>query len=305
MSIPRLREDAGRRLARRAEGRGRRAMLIGVVVLVLALASASGTPAANRGSVASAGLASATRSLVTSESALCASINTNGSLNGTYSGIYEGLPGLLRNWTNGPNQSTPKGQGAYPTLAVGERQLDDAWISICDGSAYSTLYARWGPQSIFSGSELESTGYYVANYGFVYGASCKDSTDNSSTACEWFSTWYVNLSSGQIAGPVTSSGGMPLGTPPFGNGTSSPNAPALSPLEEVAVGALGVAAVLGVLAAVRVRRRGRSPPPVGSSPPSNPNSTPPHTTAPAKGGEPARTDVTEPTKDSDPLSDVY
>ena len=149
----------------------------------------------------------------------CSSLNSNGSLNETYLTIYEGVNNLSQNWTPGPNESQPANQSEYPNALTGEQQLDRAWTTICESLAYGTLYAEWGFNSSFSGFQLDPNGFYDVNFGFVYHASCNNSSrlpGPNQSSCEYFTTWYVNASSGVIVGPQTTPGyNVNTGPPPI------------------------------------------------------------------------------------------
>lgn len=255
---------------------GVRAALLGLTTLaLLAVGAPLAGPMAHvaGGSTGSyASPAGARLSPTVSAGPTCAAINSNGSLNATYTQTYDGLPATQTDSAGAPyNTTAEQGKNAYPNLTTGDRQLVDAWNSICGSAAYTALYDQWGPSSIFSGGQLLSNGFYQVNFGFSYHASCSNSTDNSSSACQWSSTWYVNLSGGQLTGPIlTQDHSLPSGAPPVANGTIPPRVnravpPAgsgtvpprsvgLSRPQELVIVALVAAVVLGPLAAVRMRR---------------------------------------------------
>jgi hypothetical protein len=165
-----------------------------------------------------------------SESAACARIDSNASLDSVYASIYSGLPPIGQGGLTGPNQSALAGQNAYPNLTAGESQLVAAWTAICDSPSFTSLDARWGAGALGTGYQLLASGFYEASFQFIYHASCSNSSDNSSSGCEWITTWNVNLSSGGVSGPVTTGAGTPFGWGPpqfeglAGNGSRSPAA---------------------------------------------------------------------------------
>jgi hypothetical protein len=150
------------------------------------------------------------------ESVVCASLVTNASLNSTYNSIYFGLPTEFQNWTPGPNSSTPTNQSEYPNVTAGDQQLDDVWIAICGGTVFTTLYDDWGPDAFSSGFQYNgSTGDYQTDYGFIWHANCTNSSWAAHGPCEFIATWYVDIVTGNIDGPLyqeMSGGG--LGGPP-------------------------------------------------------------------------------------------
>ena len=218
----------------------------------------------------------------------CTSLNSNASLNETYLTIYDGVNNLSQNWSPAPNESRPANQSEYPNAPTGEQQLDSAWTTICESPAYGALYAEWGFSSTFSGFQLDPNGFYDVNFGFVYHASCTNSSrlpGPNQSSCEYFTTWFVNASSGAIAGPLTTpglnistgpppvggnDGGTPIGSPSPrpGHPSHSPRAGGLpfeASLQATNSGgsgnapyiALGVAvlAIAGLIAALLPRRR--------------------------------------------------
>ncbi|HXQ79425.1 MAG TPA: hypothetical protein VN819_04325 [Thermoplasmata archaeon] len=141
-------------------------------------------------------------------------IESNASLDGLYASVYSGLPAVGQGGSTSPNQSAVAGQNAYPNLTAGEAQLVAAWTTICDSPGFTSLDAQWGVGALGTGFQLLQNGFYEANFQLFYHASCSNSSDNSSSACEWITTWNANLSSGVVSGPVTMAGGTPTGWGP-------------------------------------------------------------------------------------------
>jgi hypothetical protein len=209
-----------------------------------------------------------------SESTTCAMLNSNASLNGTYDGVYSQLPN--ESGTAGPNSTQPLGQSGYPNETTGDRELITAWVSICDSPAFTALYEEWGPSSLEGGAELQGNGHYTTFYDFVYHASCSNPSVKGDGGCEYFTTWYVDLVTGNVTGPITTQGGTPLGAP---GGQSPPWTISNLPTSGVyaLLGGIAAAAALGMLGTVLLgRRRGATPhPPAPSSKPSAGESTTP------------------------------
>lgn len=198
---------------------------------------------------------------VVSESLVCSKINPNSSLNSTYASIYNGLPTGSGGHSHGLNSTTETNQSGYPNLTVGGQQLIDAWISICESSVYQALYNEYGAKNITSGSQLNgSTGHYQVDYGFVYYAACPSGSSSGNDSCELFTTWYVDLVTGSVDGPVTTEGGTPLGTPQTGGPSlvSILGVPSRIVYSLLAAGI--TAAGLGVMVVAIARRRGGGPP---------------------------------------------
>jgi hypothetical protein len=184
-------------------------LLASIVVLALCGVAIAGSLA----TIGSSGPAPPKASAVT-ESAACAGIDSNASLDTVYASIYSGLPSVGQGGSTGPNQSAIAGQNAYPNLTAGEAQLVAAWTAICDSPSFTSLDAQWGAGAFGTGYQLLPSGFYEANFQFIYHASCSNSSDNSSSACEWITTWNANLSRGVVSGPVTTGGGTPFGWGP-------------------------------------------------------------------------------------------
>lgn len=259
------------------------------------------------------------------ESPTCAQINSNATLNSTYTGIYEGVKNLS-NSTVGPNGTRPVNQSGYPNIPTGEALLRSAWIAICGSPAYTTLLTEWGLTGLTSSVQLTSTGYYQIGYGFAYHASCANPADSSSNGCGYFTSWFVALPSGNVTGPVTTAMGPPLGNPPGsapgptsggpGGQTSLFGAPATA--TDSWIIAVGAVAAVGALVALLVLRRPRSPNgPDDSGSGSHDSAAAPRTgesgTIPSGGstiGGPSSTTVRSPASAvppamDDPLSDIY
>jgi hypothetical protein len=298
-------------MLRRLRSLPRAVALVGLLVAVIVGSTfALGSSSLIEGS--HPGAHPALRDQVAAETATCASINSNVSLNRTYLYVYQNLSGS--NSSAGPNGTPGVGQAGYPNVSTGERQLHDAWVSICESAAYETLYQQFGSAGITSGLQLDgSSGHYDADYGYIYLASCSNSADFSSTGCEYLTSWYIDLATGGVTGPITTSGGTPLGGP-GSNGTSQApgggiGAPPLFGLPGIEgyVVLVAIAAAVGSLVAVRLRARGRdSELPTRSDPPSDPSK--PRATAIASFGTPSRQlrgEAPRTEASDDPLGDVY
>jgi hypothetical protein len=196
--------------ARISIGRRGPPLLASVVVLVLTGVALAGAIAM----IPPSGSGVPASSPPITESATCAGIESNASLSGVYPSIYSGLPSIGQGGSTGPNQSAVAAQNAYPNLTAGEAHLVAAWTAICDSPNFTSLYAEWGAGALGSGYQLLPSGFYEANFQFIYHASCSNATDNSSSTCEWITTWNANLSSGVVSGPVTTAGGDPFGWGP-------------------------------------------------------------------------------------------
>jgi len=152
-----------------------------------------------------------------SESPQCAQINTNASLTSAYTTLYDQLATDFQNWTPAPNVTRPVNQSGYPNATDGSARLIAEWAEICDSPAYNQLYAAWGPSNITGGLQLnQTTGDYQFVYGFIWHASCNDSWDASASDCQYTATWYVDLVTGAIDGPLYEkrSGDCNCGPPP-------------------------------------------------------------------------------------------
>lgn len=203
------------------------------------------------------------RSLASTNAPECSNINSNASLNGTYVGMYNGLPNLTKNWVPEPNQTAPVNQSAYPNVTVGEQQLIHAWLVICSSSQYVALYEAGGHDGITSGLQLDrSTGYYEATFGFQLVVQCNASVTDPTAVCETATTWQVNLASGSIAGPYSRAWvASPSGAPSAPNPRNSTTSPSLF-LGFHGMGGYvaltgGVAAIVIAATLLRARRRHR------------------------------------------------
>jgi hypothetical protein len=251
------------------------------------------------------GTSQAVRGLVAPETATCASINSNASLNQTYFSMYQNSSGST-------NRS-------YPNISVGEQQLHDAWVSICESGPYMSLYdqvisnpSAMGSFSSGSGQN-GTTGEYEAVFGFTYLASCSNPSDFGSSGCEYVTNWYVDLGTGSTTGPVTiaetplgSSPGTNGTAPPHGGGSDVPPVLGLPGVDGYAV-LVVAAAIVGSLVAVRQRTRGREAnPPEGSSPPSDrPTPRAAESAIPGTRPRPAIPQPVPARLSEDPLGDVY
>lgn len=253
--------------------------------------------------------------LTTGPAPECGAINSNATLNDTYAGMYANLPNVSGSWSPSSNTTPPVNQSGYPSVPVGEEQLIGAWLSICHSPAYVSDFASLGSSSLTSGLRLNgTTGYYQATYGFEWSSSCP--SGSQSFPCQRSITWYVNLATGAVDGPLTSEWSPPpLGPSPVVS-APAPSTPGhsvfgLSPAVVDVLVAVGLlAGAIGVTAAVRAWRPGRS-----SS--SRPSATEPHdlgenapersTRAGDGSTEPEGSSDADVRDDppSDPLGDVY
>lgn len=188
------------------------------------------------------------------ESAKCAAINPNSSLQGTYDSIYNGLPPT--NQSGGGNHSGEVGQSGYPNTTVGGQQLIEAWTTICGSPTYIQLLSQFGAGAATSGAQLNgTTGHFQAFFGLAYRANCPDQPGYE---CGYQTAWYVDLVNGRVSGPVTTNDGSPLGTPQTQPAGSPPQTPLVqlfrSAYSWIAIAALVVA---GVIAVAVTRRRSR------------------------------------------------
>ncbi|MCI4317436.1 MAG: hypothetical protein L3J96_02765 [Thermoplasmata archaeon] len=208
---------------------------------------------------------------------------------------------------------------SYPNISVGERQLHDAWVSICESGPFQTLYNQIASNPSANGgftSELGqngSTGEYDAVFGFNYLASCSDAMDFSSSGCDYLTRWFVDLGTGSAAGPVTiaetplgSSPGTNATAPSKGAGAGVPPILGLSSYEGYAV-LVAIAVAVGSAFAVGLRRSpGRSSKAKAASPTVPPTAhevrrpPPEGTNLPLVRLDPPRIPTSE-----DPLGDVY
>ena len=235
------------------------ALLIVLVVQLAGLGAAPARVAQYRGTATS-------WSAAPTEAAVCATINSNASLRQSYVGFYDSLANDSPNWGGmGPNSTPPVNQSGYQNASAGSQMVVDAWISICESPAYTTLYRQWGPSAVTSGSELAANGHYLFLYGIYFHASCTNPNDTSSSECGYETDWTLDLVTGSVTGPVTTNEGPPLGGPrpaPPSSGSSSWN---LGGLSAPWLATISVAVLLGAVAVAavvlrRLRRRGRRPP---------------------------------------------
>lgn len=228
-----------------------RARVVTVVALVL-LVAVSGFALRSGWSPGAAGLPhpAVVPVLASSgESPACAALVTNSTLGATYSGIYAGLPNSTTGGAGNSSGIAPRSD--YPNVTVGTAQLVAAWASICDGSTYASIRTTWGTQGFFTGTQLDgSSGHYLASFGQQY--PCSGSSWQGS--CREQIIWYVDLATGTVDGPYTSSAGPPLGTPGSGSATSGALA-GLTSSEWFGVGMLAVLAVALAAAGVLIRAR--------------------------------------------------
>jgi hypothetical protein len=248
------------------------------------------------------------------ESSECSSLVSNSSLGATYSQIYKGLPNGQGNGGTGGNESREANQSAYPGVTAGTNQLISAWVALCDSGSFVALYDQWGSFNFTEGTALLSNGYFEVSFGFVYWASCASPANVSSSGCEWFTTWNVNLTNGHVDGPFTvKNTALPGGEPPAqSRGRNSTLSIAGLQGSEAygAIAAIGLAGIaLGVLIVARVRGKSRA------------HQRPPNTGAPKlrtelredghppnEGSSPSLPPVRpEPRSDvqTDPLSDIF
>jgi hypothetical protein len=274
-------------------------ILLGSMLAIGATFLPSATAGLNSGS------SSAVRELGAPETATCAAITSNASLNQTYISMYQNSSGSTNS--------------SYPNVSVGEQQLHDAWVSVCESGPFRTLYQQVISNPSAKGSlssglgQNGTTGEYEAVFGFTYFASCSNPSDFSSSGCEYVTNWYVDLGTGSITGPVTIAE-TPLGSSPGTNGTAPshgggsgvPPVLGLPGVDGYAV-LVVAAAIVGSLVAVRLRTRGRETiPPEGSSPPSDRPT--PRAAESASPGTLPRLAIPQPATarlSEDPLGDVY
>lgn len=201
-----------------------------------------------------------------SETAVCATINSNASLRQSYVGFYDSLANDSPNWGGtGPNSTPPVNQSGYRNASAGGQMVVDAWISICESPAYTTLYRQWGPTAVTSGSELAANGHYLFLYGIYFHASCTNPNDTASSECGYETDWTLDLVTGSVTGPVTTNEGPPLGGPPLAPPSSGSSSWSFGGLSALWLATVAVAALLGAVAAAalvltQLRRRGRRPP---------------------------------------------
>jgi hypothetical protein len=243
------------------ESRAGSAIVVGMLAAILAFTGAScliggGAPAAP--SPQAHDILSVRSQGSPTETPVCATIATNVSLNRTYSYAYNASQ------SGGGNFSSTNQSGSYPNLTVGDQQLHSAWVSICESPQFSTLYVQFGAQALTKNLEPNaSSGHYQASFTFLYLASCNTPTNFSSSGCEYLTAWYVDLFSGQMNGPITSSGGTPGGTGNTG-GTPGGSNPGGTPSSHRAVPLWYTFALIGalvgalVVAVVAVTVRSRS-----------------------------------------------
>jgi hypothetical protein len=281
-----------------------------VFLLAVPIARARPTSSSEEGASLVTGRASAMESGVPS----CATIVSNASLDATYAGVYTNLPNVTRNWTPAPNSVEPVGQSGYPSLAVGEQQLQGAWQSICNTSTFQSTYAAEGASAlVWNNLNLNTTtGYFEASYGFEWSVACAVGSP-SQAHCQQSILWFVNLATGSVIGPVSSTGStklLPIPAP------ASRNFAGLSSFElELVVAGVSVGTILLVVGAVH--RAGRRTP-LEESPGSilstnrgaEPSTDVPVPSVPARVGASSELEVSPtviPSDDvgSDPLSDVY
>jgi hypothetical protein len=150
------------------------------------------------------------------ETAGCAAINSNTSLNSTIEEIYRGLPNVSQTWGPGSNSTAPTGADEYPPEATAEERLTASWDSICSSASYGQNETRWGADNLTGGLALNgSTGDYQVNFGVYWHGACENATLNSDGYCQHSVTWYVDLVTWLIDGPVAAeSGGPPTGWGP-------------------------------------------------------------------------------------------
>lgn len=196
-----------------------------------------------------------------SETALCATLVSNATLNNTYDGIYDGLPALLKNWSTASNASRPVNQSGYPNLTVGREEMLTAWTSICTSAAFTTLYGQLGGTSFGSGGALNASGDYVVNYVFQWIVSCAGFTNATGVECEKSVTWYHDLVTGATSGPATKEFAVvPTGGPPRAGGSATPpGSTTFLGLPDTEAYALLVVAALVVAVSVFVVLRRRRP----------------------------------------------
>lgn len=234
------------------------------------------------GTVATLGSAQATRGvsggpgIVTLSSPFaattCSTLNSNVSLNGTIEEIYRGLPNVSQTWSPSSNSSMPTNESGYPTQTAADAELIGAWASICASPIYVALLGEWGTNNVTGGLALNgSTGHYQVNFGVYWHAACANPANNADGYCQHSTTWYVDLVTGQVDGPITTEWAGPptgWGPPPFqGDPTQSPASGAgggwFSQLPSaegwVLVAGLGAAAVATLLCATLLYRRRKRP----------------------------------------------
>jgi hypothetical protein len=263
-------------------------LLMGAVTtLVLVGAFAAMEPA--RSSLATATLASASSN--PAESASCAGLESNSTVNSTYIQAYDAA-------TSGGNGSGAGGS-AYPPIEQGESQLFNSWTTVCGSATFQVLLADHGSKAFLSGDQLNgSTGHYQAFYGFAYGAPCAQYPNDT---CSVQTAWFIDLATGEISGPITQGGGSPLGAPNGSNGNLGSSASRILTSPWAYLIALAGALTLGILF-LAVRRGTRKVREV--APPGGP--------APAAGPAASRDSQTDSSvrtvQDAgpdDPLSDVF
>jgi hypothetical protein len=204
------------------------------------------------------------------ESQLCASINSATTLDGTYAGIYDGLKNGTfgsSGGSGGPNTTAPTNVSAYPNLTVGESQLNQAWVGICDSVEYGQLYGTAG-SVVLSGYQLNgSTGHYQVFFGISYDSGCT-LANGSEGSCSFITQWYVDLVTGSVSGPFTTASGPPLGTPTSSASGGGLRSIDLTPIEySILVSTLvALAGTLLVIARARAGRGRGGKNPIGDSP---------------------------------------
>ena len=202
----------------------------------------------------------------------CSTLNSNASLNGTIEEIYRGLPNVSQTWSPASNSTMPTNESGYPTQTEADAELIAAWTSICSSPTYVALLGEWGTNNTTGGLALDGpTGHYQVNFGIYWHAACANPANNVDGYCQHSTTWYLDLVTGQVDGPVTTEwGGPPLGwgPPPYEGGP--PQSPASGPRVGwfsqlatpegwVLMAGLGAAAVAAVLSATLLYRRRKRP----------------------------------------------
>lgn len=128
------------------------------------------------------------------------------------------------------------------------------FLSVCSEPSFQTAYAKWGVQDFFtgdSGSTIDPASD-TEYYGFEWQSRCQ----NQSWAgglCSEQEYWAVNLTSGNISGPVFQEGS------PVCSGC--PSTPFLAPLYLLIGGSIAAVVIAFVVVTIRRGRRirGRSP----------------------------------------------
>jgi hypothetical protein len=262
------------------ESRPWRFILVGVLAIVLLGATvANGAtlrPSAPVGF--DSGTSTTLREQVATETSACAKINSNDSLNQTYLSVYLNLP-ITPNSSRGTNATPPPPRAGYPNASTGERQLHDAWVSICESAEYVALYELFLQPDSGSGQTTGlqqtngTTGDYETQYGFVYGASCSNASDFGGDACDYQTNWYADLVTGGVTGPITARDGPLPGDPRTGiqHGVGGiPPVLGLPGIGGYVISILIAAAVVGlVVVRVRSRRTGTTAPDSNSAIPTH------------------------------------